>query len=143
MIETNDSEFDTNHCNDTSQAQNSQNPQQTNVVIQIEPVTDFSEDHKIIELEDLETSEKINLLICSKQYSSLEVGDKKPLEKKQRSLDLHSSTEFAVISASHLSHSDSSILRRDNQHSRAIKLVPSNSCEQDITHLTIPLEESC
>ena len=124
---------------------NEQSPT-TNVVIQIEPVTDFSEDHKIIELEDLETSEKINLLICSKQYSSLEVGDKKPLEKKQRSLDLHTSTEFAVISARHLSHSDSSILNRKNQIPTAVtalKLVSSNSCEQTATHLVIPLEQAC
>ncbi|XP_063728259.1 uncharacterized protein LOC134855630 isoform X2 [Symsagittifera roscoffensis] len=121
------------------------NSNQPNVVIQIEPVTDASEDHKIIELEDPETSEKINLLICSKQYSSLEV-DRKPLEKKQRSLDLHSTQGFTVVNARNLSHSDSSILKPDNQNRfSTIKLLPSSSCDYEtgITHLNIPFEESC
>ena len=117
-------------------------PTTANVVIQIEPITDISEDHKIIELEDLETNEKINLLICSKQHSSLEVGDKKPLEKKQRSLDLHSNSEFAVVHPTNLSHSDSSILRRGSDGS-ALKLIASGSYEKVITQLYIPMEERC
>ena len=117
-------------------------PTTPNVVIQIEPITDLSEDHKIIELEDLETNEKINLLICTKQHSSLEVGDKKPLEKKQRSLDLHSNSEFAVVHPTNLSHSDSSILRRGS-HGSALKLIASGSYEKVITQLYIPMEERC